>query len=246
MISSVQGYLQDYISTVKTETQHQKSLPLASPIYLDHRESVMNWLFDYGEQLSVESHCIQQACLLMDVFISSRNIDTFEVYQLIAGLCLNITTKLESQISINVLEMPVLMGLSLSPTVMSQIEILILDTVRWKVVRPTAAGMSRLMLQMVCPEYNFEMLWKYSDAFAALCYCNSELAHTDPITLAVATVCAALDKLKQYDFKAGWLSHIQAYFSPTEVEALLSRIQKLISQLGDDGSSDSTDTPQAI
>ena len=241
MISAVQCYVQDYVSEGRVKDTHGEALQHSSQVWLEKRESIMNWLFDWGEQLGQSSHCIQQACVLSDLFISSRHIDTPEVFQLIVGLALNITAKLDSQFPLTLAELSQAISCPLSPAALSKVELLMLDTVGWRVAKQTAAGMSRLLLQVTCPEFNFQTLWKYSDAFAALCYCNSELAKNDACTIAVATVCAALDKLNQRDFKESWLAHIKEWFSPSAVSLLLSRIQKLVSHLEEDRCSDSTE-----
>lgn len=244
MISAVQCYLQDYVSEGALTDSHAEALQRCPRCWLEKRESVMNWLFDWGEQLGLSSHCIQQACILSDLFISSRQVDTPEVFQLIVGLSLNITAKLDSRFPLTLAELSQVINCPLSPAAISKVELLMLDSVGWRVARQTAAGMSRLLLQVTCPDFNFQTLWKYSDAFAALCYCNVELAKMNAGTIAVATVCAALDKLNQRDFKEGWLAHTQGWFSQATVTLLLTRINKLVSQLEEDRCSDSTEGSQ--
>ena len=245
MISSLSCYLDDYVEHLHSSPAPFPPISQLPPLYLQNRYSTLTWLFDWAARLRLPSHPVQMAVLLTDSFIAQRHITTSEVYRLIAALCLQICTKLEERDTLTMDAVKnELKNCPLSTFAMSKIELLILETEHWSINRPTAASASRVLLQSACPNFDFSAVYECSDAFAALIYCDSDLiSENSTVNLAVASVCAALEKLDQTEFRDAWLSRITDLFDPQKVSILLLKIRRRVQTLtSEDETTSGSDT----
>lgn len=233
MIAAVDCYLPEYIEQLKCPSPVPSALNKFPPVYIHHRSATLTWLFDWAARLQVPSHCAQLATLLTDSFVAQRQVATCEVFRLIAGIALGIATKLEEMKYVSMEDIQnELRDCPLSVESLSKVELLMLETEHWSILRPTAASVSRLLLQVTCPKFDFEVVYRCSDAYAALIYSDLELlADLDAATVAITSVCAALEKMEQTDFRDGWFSRVSSLCDQQTIALLLLKVRKRVQAL---------------
>jgi hypothetical protein len=193
-------YSSDVLSHFSKRVSSVHSAPYSIPPQL--RERLVDWIFDTCFELKGSSKTGQLAVVLFDLFISRREV--VGVYKLVAAVTLMLAFKFEERLRLSPCDVVEMCRKTYALAAVVTTERFMLDTLNWDLLQPTAA--EALPYQLVATG-DFEALSgliKRCDAYAAWCYSDAELAKQGAQTIAAASFCCVLAKIKAlYTNKGG-------------------------------------------
>jgi hypothetical protein len=195
-------YSSDVLSYFSKRDLSVQPAPYSIPPQL--RERLVDWIFDTCYELKGSNKTGQLAVVLFDLFISRREVVNGGVYKLVGAVTLMLAFKFEERHRLRPCDVVELCRKTYSVTAVVTTERFMLDTLNWDLLQLTAAEALPYQLVLTSDFEALSGLLKRCDAYAALCYSDAELAKLGAQTIAAASFCCVLAKIKAlYTSKGG-------------------------------------------
>jgi len=223
------------LSLAKTTGSAGDFLACNSEVNPRMRDRLAQWVCDIAAECRISSHTTHLSLALVNELLARLGANK-AVLQLVGVVALMLATKFEETQKFS-LEQAFEQGAGqYQKEQILLTEIYALEKLQWRLSFPTAAELSRQLIYVTGVNYDFSKVTEQSDAFATMCYLDYRLSLFSPVTIAVVSVCCALDQFHQASFRNQWLALLHYKLEVDLQEVDLCRrllLQQLHSQASD-------------
>ena len=194
-------------------SEYKKTLSAPSMLIpsLGERDKLQAWTLDLFPEIKCSLHTRTLSCLYLDAFLIAKPDTNPTVYHLLAMTIFTIALKFEENTIISPQEISLWFDKAFSEDAIRTLELYILKTLNWKLLRITPAYIGRLLLEVTCDSNDYSKIMQKVEVFSLIGLLNSHIARKGEFLLAAAAVSLALSTMGFGAFLEEWWTEITKY-----------------------------------
>jgi G2/mitotic-specific cyclin 1/2 len=195
------------------------------------RENLLTWVIDLTSELNLSMSTGVLACVYLDKFLTSKPRTSPKILELLGIVSLSLAAKLKEGVVFTPEAIKNMLGDRFNIDSIVTTEKYILSVLNWEMSFSTICDLVLALLQQTFEDSLSSTIIQTSFSFAAICYCDADLAVFGSYNLTISSIYLALDRLGFGRVKDEWLQEIESSFvlDKEKLEAIIDQVVKKLS-----------------